>query len=238
MYTPITTIALGIFIVISVLVSYLIFQKLKIKIDKYLLLGILPWVLFLAILRVLEDAKYFPETYFTVSPGIILLGLLPIIIIVAIFRKYPDIWKILFTIGLALSIVFATKIQIVNYLGFSAIVGLTVLIGGILLLFNKYVKTDILTVAALHTHLFDASATFISMSYFGYSEQHVVPTALINTFGPAVMFPLKLATIIPILYLINKYSEDEPLRKFLIISVLVLGLAPALRDLLRLAMGV
>jgi len=52
------------------------------------------------------------------------------------------------------------------------------------------------------------------------------------------MFLLKTAVLLPVLYLIDRYSEDTPqgrsLKNFLKIVILILGLAPGLRDLLRL----
>ena len=86
--------------------------------------------------------------------------------------------------------------------------------------------------------MFDASATFTALSIFGYSEQHVVPVFLINIFGAPAMYLLKLLVVAPVVYIINKYSNDENLRRFLLLAVFVIGLAPALRDTLRLLMGI
>jgi len=90
----------------------------------------------------------------------------------------------------------------------------------------------------LSAHLFDASATFVALSYFGYLEQHVVPRLFIPFMGPAAMFFLKLVVVIPVLYLIDRYAEKGSFRNFLKICVLILGLAPGLRDVLRLVAGV
>ncbi len=86
----------------------------------------------------------------------------------------------------------------------------------------------------ISVHLFDAAATYVAMTYFGYLEQHVLPRILIDAFGPLVMFPLKLIVIIPVLYIIDKYSEPGSFKNFMKIIILILGLAPALRDTIRL----
>ena len=39
--------------------------------------------------------------------------------------------------------------------------------------------------SVLTAHLFDASSTFIAVDYYGYYEQHVLPSALTAYFGTA-----------------------------------------------------
>jgi uncharacterized membrane protein len=48
----------------------------------------------------------------------------------------------------------------------------------------------------------------------------------------AIMFPLKLLVLIPLVYFLNKEFEDKNLVNFFIIAVAVLGLAEGLRNLL------
>ncbi|UCH88026.1 MAG: DUF63 family protein [Thermoplasmata archaeon] len=90
----------------------------------------------------------------------------------------------------------------------------------------------------------DAAATFIAIDYYSYWEKHVVPGFLIDVFDTAaVMFLLKVFALLFAIYLLDiglreelkKHSQIIPLVK---IAVLVLGLAPGTRDMLRLAMGV
>jgi uncharacterized membrane protein len=90
----------------------------------------------------------------------------------------------------------------------------------------------------------DASATFIAIDYYSYWEKHVVPSLLIDLIDTAaVMFILKTFALIFAIYLLDIYLKEDlkkhqqivPLIK---LAVLVLGLAPGTRDMLRLAMGV
>ena len=96
----------------------------------------------------------------------------------------------------------------------------------------------------MYAHLLDASATFTALQWFTYGEKHVLPNFLIGLTGtPAVMFPLKAIVIAVVLYVldveIKKDLEKNVLLGTLIrVAILVLGLAPGTRDLLRLAMGV
>jgi len=94
----------------------------------------------------------------------------------------------------------------------------------------------------LSAHFLDATATVVSLMLFGYVEQHVVPRMLFPYMGPYAMFFLKAAVVIPVLWLLDRHKADDPRSAefihFLKTVVLILGLAPGLRDTLRLMAGV
>ncbi len=48
----------------------------------------------------------------------------------------------------------------------------------------------------------------------------------------------KFVVVVPVLYFINKHVEDKEFRNFMLLIVLILGLAPASRNLARLMVGV
>ena len=102
----------------------------------------------------------------------------------------------------------------------------------ILALFSR-VNSSLLSV-----HMLDSSATFVSVMFFGYYEQHPVPRLFIEAIGPWTFFILKLAVLLPSLYIIDRYAEEGEFKNFLKIVILILGLAPGLRDMIRLAAGV
>jgi uncharacterized membrane protein len=93
-------------------------------------------------------------------------------------------------------------------------------------------------------HFLDASATFIAIDYYGYVEKHVLPVFLIEVFNTAaIMFILKAVLIIVVVYfmdiLYKKDFQNNPILSGLVkIAILVLGLGPGIRDLLRLGIGV
>lgn len=94
------------------------------------------------------------------------------------------------------------------------------------------------------SHFLDGAATWRGIDVHGYSEKHVIPSFLIGLTGTAaVMLPLKFAVVTLVVYLMEiAYKEDleeSPNLAWLVkVAVLVLGLAPGTRDMLRLAMGV
>jgi uncharacterized membrane protein len=105
-------------------------------------------------------------------------------------------------------------------------------LGGLLGIFSPENST------LLSVHMLDSSATFVSVMFFGYYEQHPVPRLFIESIGPWTFFALKLAVLIPSLYIIDRYAEDGEFKNFLKIIILILGLAPGLRDMIRLGAGV
>ncbi len=94
------------------------------------------------------------------------------------------------------------------------------------------------------SHFLDGAATWRGIDVHGYGEKHVIPSFLIELTGTAsVMIPLKLAVVTFVVYLmevaLRDDLEDTPNLAWLVkVAVMVLGLAPGMRDMLRLAMGV
>jgi uncharacterized membrane protein len=93
-------------------------------------------------------------------------------------------------------------------------------------------------------HFLDASATFIAIDYYGYAEKHVLPTFMIQLFNTAsIMLVLKAGIVVLVIYFIDilykKHFQQNPTLTGLVkIAILVLGLGPGLRDILRLGIGV
>ncbi|MEM2979196.1 MAG: DUF63 family protein [Methanomassiliicoccales archaeon] len=94
------------------------------------------------------------------------------------------------------------------------------------------------------SQLLDGVATYRGIDFYGYGEKHVLPELAINLFGSAfVLIIIKLVLIIIIVWLIDvafrsefvKYPNLSNIVKFVLIF---LGLAPGVRDSLRIAMGV
>ncbi len=93
-------------------------------------------------------------------------------------------------------------------------------------------------------HMMDASATYRGISAYGYVEKHVLPALAIDVTGTSlVMYPLKLFLVVFVIYSLDIWFREElkdlPELKFLLqFAIITLGLAPGVRNMLRLAMGV
>jgi uncharacterized membrane protein len=116
------------------------------------------------------------------------------------------------------------------------------------LLENKYkvmaIFTNPINLLIIFGQMFDASATFIGVDFYGYSEKHPIPDFFFQTFGTSAVFiPIKLILALVMIYLIDISFKEEltkyPILRGLIkIAIIVLGLAPGTRDMLRMMMGV
>lgn len=242
-FTVASTVLLGIVLVVLSYFTYKVIEYLKIKVDKRFLYGVLPWLVLAMFVRVYEDAGIYPDTFWTTTPGIEIVfvaSVIPFFFIAKYIEKKRNIdyWKILSIAGTVPLIFHLPYIQVVNPRGAALIFIFFAMAVGVISVFRKFVNFDQLSMWAVSSHMLDAAATFVSLQFFGYYEQHIIPNIFINSVGPWVMFPLKLAVIVPVIYIINKYSEDRNLRNFLLIVIIILGLAPGLRDAFRLFMGV
>ena len=98
-----------------------------------------------------------------------------------------------------------------------------------------------LNVSILAAHLFDASSSYIGIDLLGYGGKHVIEGIIVKYLGSAAeMYPLKLGILIPVLYLLDTRFEEEEreLKNIVLLALLVIGLAPAVRNTLRMVLGV
>lgn len=98
-----------------------------------------------------------------------------------------------------------------------------------------------MNVLLFFSHFLDASATYRAIDFYGYGEKHLLPSFLISFFGSSVvLFAVKLIIIVLIIYLLDIGYRDQlndNQRGLIKLCILILGLAPGIRDMIRLAMG-
>ena len=262
-FNPVNSITYGIILVVAVYLVFKLLKKMNIHIDRYFLYAIIPFILWGSSTRVLHDAAYYGvltgklgEFYalpIFPTPGsymiTFLLALLVLLISLTIqkYAKFPY-WKVMLTIGIILDIVNFALLPRIDPAPVLMVLGITGLWTALFFLLYKFSHTskfktlkEIFTFensGLLSAHMLDASATYVAMTFFGYLEQHPLPRFLIELTNPAAMFFLKLVVLIPVLYIIDRYSEPGDFKNFLKIVILILGLAPGLRDMIRLMVGV
>ena len=262
-FNPVNSITYGIILVIGVYLVFKLLKKMNIHIDRYFLYAILPFILWGSSTRVLHDAAYYGvltgklgEFYslpIFPTPGsymiTFLLALLVLLISLTIqkYAKFPY-WKVMLTIGIILDVVNFALLPRIDLIPMFMVLGITGLWAALFFMLYKFSQTskfqtlkDIFTFknsGLLSAHMLDASATYVAMTFFGYLEQHPLPRFLIELTNPAAMFFLKIVVLIPVLYIIDRYSEPGHFKNFLKIVILILGLAPGLRDMIRLMVGV
>jgi uncharacterized membrane protein len=243
-YTVLNTIVFGIILGISILIIIKMFRYIK-KDPADLMIPLIPFIFFGSSARALVDNNIYPLTYILVTPGIyVLTGLMAIItLLIAIFIENKtnfDYKYFIFIVGAVLCIPNIIFIGPINLVATIQVLGVWALISSIFIILrnNWSLLKDKFNLSVLMAHLFDASSTYIAVDYYGYYEQHVLPSALTGLFGTAiVMFPLKIIVILGALYIIDTYVEDRTIANMLKLAIFILGLAPGLRNFLSLIIG-
>lgn len=262
-YNPVDTLTYAIVLGISLFGVLKLLEKLNVKIDTRFMISVTPYIIAGSSLRVIEDLKVFspPLRYLFITPIIYFFMFAVTVSILAIaiglerkgkikdyhtFFGYAGAAWALINLGVLLivgSIENPYPAAVILVLGIS----LTGIVYFISRLFNFAFLTDRVNISILFVHLLDASSTFIGIDWLNYYEKHVAPTFFIELAGKftghpsLVMFPLKLLVFVPVLYMLDNRLEDENEKKLIGImklAILVLGLSPAIRNTLRILMGV
>ncbi len=262
-YTLIDTLTYALILIAAVYVIYRGLQRYKVAVDGELVLATLPFVVFGGLLRVVEDTGMIasdirfllitPLIFFTVS------AIAVIALFVGVFAeragliaRYDRVYA-----GIGIGACIAATIALA-WFGFTETrIALDVL-GAILVLASvsslalwallvyglKWgYASNILYKLLIFGHMLDASATSygIDIHPVHYVEQHVVGSSLIEATGTAFsMFFLKIAVLIPAIYILEMYKrEGSPgLWHLILLAMIVVGMAPGIRDMVRMILYV
>lgn len=221
---------------------YLIYRALrrsKVKIDRRLGVGLAPYVVFGGAIRVLQDAGVV-NSYFFITPGVYLFVFLIVFVVLLLSlyierKKGIPYFKTLFLAGVCLLPLTLAQLTLKNFYGPLVVLAL---FSPWLVLF-RVLKWDLANKAVSLLHIFDATTTSTAIKFFGYYEQHVVPTFFIGLFGPFSFVILKVIAIIAALLLIDKFGgkskEEEEFKSYVKLIIGILGGATACRDFITLA---
>ena len=99
---------------------------------------------------------------------------------------------------------------------------------------------------AVSGQILDGLATFVGLEYLGYSEKHVVSENIIDwsrdnfdTAAAFILVKVGLGGLIWWFYTLANFEfKQQHLRLLVGLAMMVVGLAPGLRDILRMALGV
>ena len=235
---------------VYILYSLKVFERLNVTIDQRFITGIFCYVLFGSSLRVLEDADIFapPLNYIFITPNIYFaVFAITMASLILSLRIYKERYYTPFAaIGLGLTSVNICALFWLEGIAHPGeallIVALTVLITASIYVGAGFAKIEFLrdrfNITILGAHLLDASSTTVGVDLLGYHGKHVVENYLIGLTGTgAVMYPLKLLLLIPMLYLIDSEFDEIELSDLLKLVVLVLGLAPGCRNTITILFG-
>jgi uncharacterized membrane protein len=238
-YNVVNTAVYALLLGLLVLATIRLFKRIDLKLDRRFYAYFILFVYMGSSLRVLRDYEIITSNLFK-TPGIYVIVYLVLIASILLglafekaFKKpyhYPP-----FIIALLVDLYSSAKllelgVDFLPLLQASIIAGFITV--GVAMLLKKLGYTfleDRLNLGILSVHLFDASATFMGISFYGLTAQHVLPRAIIAATHPAAMFLLKLGVVLPVLYYLGEV-KDVLTRNVLRAIVLTLGLAPGLRD--------
>jgi len=250
---------------IAITALYLIYRyildKYHIKIDKYFIYGVVSFVLLGSTKRVITDlvdngvikpvtpvhawileSHIYDYNFFNISPGIyIFIGLLFLASLI-FFWKFDDI-KNLYKFGLILWV--TQLIILLPFMTYVFSAGMAVLVlavmGGA---FGYFILKKAVPTLVVFSQALDGGATFFSIDYghfitgVSYFEQHVVSRGICNLFNTCFTFyAVKTILAILVVYLVDKENMKENEKNYIYLILIVIGLAPGLRDILRLICG-
>lgn len=243
-YNIVNTLTWAAILVVAVVMLYRFLEK-RIEINEKFVYSTLPYVLFGSAARVVEDAGF-------LQPPVSYIFMTPLIYFLVFFLTFP-------------ALLISLKVYGERYYKPYSIFGLILAVSVLILLFSSlkvengwvipagiiaaaicagvfYAITppcrNALSFTVFFAHMLDGFETYFGIKYLGYWELHVLPRFLIEKFGPISLPIAKFTVFFAILYLVDTSSERESLKNFLKFVLIVLGLAPGIRDGLRMMFGV
>ena len=247
---------------IALLAVYVIYWAIKgrIKVDKDLIKGVLPFVLFGSTMRVvtdsIENGVFKPVTaihqlvldshlwdygYLTVTPGIYIVTAALLLVSLAVLHRIKRM-ELLGYVGLALWLPhFLLLLPFMGYVVFAIPILVLAAIPAYLAL--RYFKDWVLA-AIVAGQALDGAATVVAIDFFSsisgvqYFEQHVFSAAIGSLFGTYFTFYLlKIVIAFVAAYLLTKEKMELQEKYYIALVLMILGFAPGIRDVLRMVIG-
>jgi uncharacterized membrane protein len=263
-YNVVDTLTYALVLIIAIYILYRWLSASKIvTVDGRFVIATLPFVVLGGLLRVVQDTGmitsgwqfllvtpliYFALFFFTVIVLIISAQLQK----AGLIRDYAPLYagtgagSCVIAAGVLIWFGLTNTVVAVNVFGF--IMGLAIVTSVAVYAAMRYLlrwtySADPLYLSLIFGQMLDASATSygIDLHPLDYMEVHVVGSNLIELTGTAfVMFPLKLAVIFPAVYLLQRYREEAPpvLWHLILLAMITVGLAPGVRDMVRMILYV
>lgn len=262
-YTLVDTLTYALILIVAVYLVYRGLRRCRIAIDEELVLATIPFVVLGGLLRVVEDTGMIvSDLRFLLITPLIFFSIFAVAVIALFAGKLAENAGFVarysrFYGGAGIVACLLATAALVRFGLTEATIALDVLVTILALAsvtslalwaFLVYVlrwdyASNILYKLLIFGHMLDASATSygIDIHPVRYVEQHVVGSGLIEATGSAFsMFLLKFAVIVPAVYVLEMYRrEGNPdLWHLILLAMIVVGMAPGIRDLVRMVLYV
>jgi|GEM_PF-5707105 len=212
---------------IAIYLFYFLIERFKIKINKFLIFSILPFLFFISTLRVYQDLGIFTSILF-VTPWIEILFLIIVVFSYSfslLLQKFFNLHylKVFFLMGFLYFSFTFVNLPIKNILPlFYVFIFISPWIFFTKLFFSSE-DSFVIT-----SHMFDAISSFVANHFFGLQEKHVIATYLFS-FNPLLFIFLKFFLIVFVVLILNRFFNQH-LRNYIKLILIFLGLGPALRN--------
>jgi uncharacterized membrane protein len=255
-YNPVNTVTWAIILGLSLFGVVKLLNKLNLTVDEVFIFAVSPYIFVGGSLRVVEDAGIVaaPFKYLLITPLIyffiffVCVGTLALSVGLQRAARINYYWPFA-TVGVAWGVlnVWLLYVNATSFNGaiFALILAVGTAIGVLIYAIARFLDfallKDRVNAYVLGGQMLDATATSFGLTFLPYAEKHVLPNFLIEATGTAfVMYPLKLIVTIPVLFIIDQYlkTESKNLTGLVKLAILTVGLAPAIRDTLRMTLGV
>jgi uncharacterized membrane protein len=262
-YNIVDTLTYAIILVLSVYVVYRWLKRSGISLDGRFVIATIPFVVLGGLLRVVEDTGMITSDlrFLLVTPLIFFLvffiaaGSLVLSRLLERHHLVPHFLAFYGGLGTGASVLVALAL---TWFGLTrAALDFTVLLAILLiaaatslgvmalleLVFSWEYARDPLYRLLIVGQMLDASATGYGIDFgpVPYQEVHVVGSALIRWTGTAFsLFPLKLLVVIPAIYVLEMYRREgnREFANLILLAMIVVGLAPGVRDMVRMVLHV
>ena len=257
-YNVYNTIVYAALALIAVYFLFRFFRKHGVKINQGFFKAVIPYVVFGSILRIAEDGHLVPRVvelagiqfYPFVTPGIYLLTFLLMAFAMLLaklvygssekFAKVVQAFGVALCVG-ALVVSLPALLLMKNPFPFAVIfaLALAVWFAFKIIWAKRGLVASFQEQSVVFAQALDGAATFVGVTFLGYSEQHVVGNAIFSLFGgPWAFLLIKIIFSFVVVEVVRKEKLQEEEKTYLYLLITVLGLGPGLRDALRMLAGV
>ena len=192
------------------------------------------------------NSHLYDYSYLTVTPGIyVVTGLITLAAVFGFNRmRRPElVAPVGIVLWLSQLIILAPLLQFWYFGALALLLALVGTLAGSLVL-RQLKMPSLVGSLVIFSHALDGAATFVVINIFGpavgksYFEQHVL-SRLIGSVGNSMFsfFAVKVAVATLAMVVLEKDGEDKQEKLFIALLLLIFGLAPGVRDLLRMLCG-
>lgn len=244
---------------VAVLILLLLIRRFtKVRMDDGFFFSLIPFILFGAAVRVSVDAGLLPYTSYTTVPGVyIVVGVFTFLLILLLARaKRMALLPYFGTALFAYQFLFlAGSLRNPSYGYLVLLIAVAGMMVSLMLMRLLGTKSTSFDQAFIFSHILDGSATYVAVELFhapglSYMEMQPATLFLARLFGTMAYYPvMKLLFAIGLVAVLERYALFAPLFRLpkrilredmniIVFVLLMIGLGPGFRNLLRVVCGV